>query len=103
MIKSKLSGEKIKIRNFLARSRVTAHCATDIAPCKVLMKCHLRAKLYLFEPTAKGIVKNSSGTKKHILEVVFKERDRVWVRNYKSGQNGLRVKYLETLVKQYTE
>ena len=40
MMKSKLSGEKMKrsLRNFLARYRVTPHCTTGIAPCELLMK-----------------------------------------------------------------
>ena len=77
MMKSKLSEEKIKPthRNFLARYRISPHCTTGIASCELLMKRHLRTKLDLLQ-------KNKSGTN----EVVFKERDRVWMRNYRRQQ-----------------
>ena len=89
MMKSKLSGEKMKpsLRNFLARYRVTPHCTTGIAPCELLMKRHLRTRLDLIQPTSKGLVKykNNADTNQADLKE-FKEGDRVWVRNYRSGQ-----------------
>ena len=89
MMKSKLSGEKMKpsLRNFLARCRVTPHCTAGIAPCELLMKRHLRTRLDLIQPTSKGLVKykNSANTNQADLKE-FKEGDRVWVRNYRSGQ-----------------
>ena len=78
---------KPSLRNFLARYRVTPHCTTGIAPCELLMKRHLRTRLDLIQPTSKGLVKykNSADTNQADLKE-FKEGDRVWVRNYRSGQ-----------------
>ena len=40
------------LRNFLAKHRVIPHSTTGIAPCKLLLKRHLRAKLDLLQPTS---------------------------------------------------
>ena len=51
------------------------------------MKRHLRTRLDLIQPTSKGLVKykNNADTNQADLKE-FKEGDRVWVRNYRSGQ-----------------
>ena len=51
------------------------------------MKRHLRTRLDLIQPPSKGLVKykNNADTNQADLKE-FKERDRVWVRDYRSGQ-----------------
>ena len=97
MTKSKLSGEKMKpsLTNFLARYRITPHCTTGIAPCELLMKRHLRTKLDLIQPTSKGLVKHKDGKQAELKE--FNKGDRVWVRNYRSGQKWVQGKVIEKI------
>jgi len=61
------------------------------------MKRHLRTKLDLLQPTSKEIVKRRTNTKKSISEVIFKEGDRVWIRNYRKGQKWVQGEIFEKL------
>ena len=70
--------------------RVTPHATTKVAPCELLLKCHIRTRLELLKPSVEHTVTNNQDkqTTKQDYEKqmrLFRPGQRVMIQNYRDA------------------
>ncbi|XP_031553786.1 uncharacterized protein K02A2.6-like [Actinia tenebrosa] len=74
-----------KIHRFLLVYRTAPHATTGISPAQLLFQRNPRTRLDLLKPSVKNTVDGKNLQDENRPFSVFREGDRVWIRNYRDG------------------